>query len=267
MNETPVLGRREFARRGLIGGVGAFVVAHADGVAAQPVRAPQLIGDHDILNFLLNLEYLQAEVYTVASSGRRIADYSTATSGAGTAGETIGGGVVSLDARVRELAIQLAVDERAHIQALRTRLGTAAVAKAAINLEALGFGFGSESEFLTLARLLEDLVMTAYQGVTGLIGDGHLRAAAMGLALAEAQHSGVVRTLVAERGLIVPRFDAVDVPPLPSPGGRMFNAGTDGICVVRTASQALAALYRTSTQFASSGGFFPAGLNGLVRNV
>jgi len=260
------VGRREFARRGALAGVAACLPGQVV-AAQQPSLEPQLIGDYDVLNFLLNLEYLQAEVYTVASSGRRIADYGIATSGHGAATHTVGGAMVSLDAPVRDLAAQLAAGERAHVGVLRTRLGAAAVAKPAIDLEALGFGFRSETEFITLARLLEDLVMTAYQGVTRLIGDAGLRTVAMGLGLAEAQHSGIVRALVAERNLVVPGFDAVDVPPPPSPGGRIFNAGADGVCVKRSASQALAVLYGTQTQFANAGGFFPAGLNGVVRNV
>jgi len=266
MNGTRI-GRREFARRGLAGGVGACVGANATGVAAQQMRDPKSISDDDILNFILNLDYLQAEFYTVASSGRRIADYSVGIGGVGTAGETVGGAAIALDPRLRELVTQLAVDERAHVKTLRDRLGARAVAKPAINLEATGAGFRSEAEFLELARLLEDLVMTAYLGVSGLIGDPRLRATAVGLALAEAQHANTFRSLVSERGLVVSRFDALDVPPPPSAQGRHFNVDADGLCNMRTASQALAVLYRSQTQFTTSGGFFPAGLNGVVRSV
>lgn len=261
------VGRREFARRGALAGVAACLPGTAIGARGQPSLEPRLIGDLDILNFLLNLEYLQAEFYTVANSGRRIADYAVATTGHGSAADTIGGAQVGLGEQVRGLAAQLAVDERAHVQALRTRLGAAAVAKPAINLEALGFGFRSETEFIILARLLEDLVMTTCQGVMGLLGDAGLQAAARDLGFAEAQHASAVRTLVTQRGLVVPRFDAVDVPPPPSPDGRLFNADDDGMSLKRSASQALAVLYRTSVQFANAGGFFPSGLNGVVRNV
>lgn len=266
MNGTQI-GRRDFARWGLAGSVGACMAASASGVAAQQLREPKSVSDDDILNFILNLNYLQAEVYTIASSGRRIADYSIGVGGAGTAGETVGGAVIAFEPRLRDLVAELAVDERAHVTTLRERLGARAVAKPAINLEATGAGFRTEAEFLELARLLEDLVMTSYLGVIGLIGDPRLRATAMGLALAEAQHANTFRRLVSERGLVVSRFDAFDVPPPPSSQGRHFNVDAEGLCHARTASQALAVLYRTQTPFASSGGFFPGGLNGVVRNV
>lgn len=261
------IGRREFACRGLTAGIGSFVATRAGDADAQPALEPRLISDTDILNFILNLDYLQAEFYTVAISGRRIADYRVGTGGVGTAGDTVGGAAIAFEPRLRDLVTQLAADERAHVKTLRARLGAVAVAKPAINLEAKGAGFRSESEFLVLARLLEDLVMTSSQGVIGLIGDPRLRATAVGLALAEAQHANTFRSLVSERGLIVSRIDALDVPPPPAPQGRLFNVDTDGLCHVRTASQALAVLYGTEAPFAAAGGFFPQGLNGVVRNV
>lgn len=261
------INRREFACRGLGAGIGSWVATRAAHAEAQPSLAPRLISDTDILNFILNLDYLQAEFYTVAISGRRIADYSVAIGGLGTAGETVGGAAVAFEPRLHEVVTQLAADERTHVKTLRDRLGSLAVAKPAINLEAMGTGFRSEAEFLVLARMLEDLVMTSYLGVSSLIGDPRLRATAVGLALAEAQHANTFRSLVSERGLVVTRFDALDVPPPPFVDGRHFNVDAEGLCNVRSASQALAVLYRTETPFAAAGGFFPQGLNGVVKSV
>lgn len=265
--KTAGINRRQFATRSLTAGIGALVATRGTAAEAQSSLEPRLISDTDILNFILNLNYLQAEFYTVASSGRRIADYDIGINGIGAAGDTAGGAAIAFEPRLRDLVTQLAADERRKVQTLRERLGATAVAKPAINLEAMSTGFRSESEFLVLARSLEDLVMTSSLGVAGLIGDPRLRATAVGLALADAQHANTFRSLVSERGLIVSRIDAADMPPPPTPGGRLFNVDTEGLCNVRSASQALAALYRTATPFASSGGFFPAGLNGAVRNV
>lgn len=259
------INRREFSCRGLTAGIGSLLATR--GADAQWSLEPRLISDHDILNFILNLDYLQAEFYAVAVSGRRIADYSVATSGVGTAGDTVGGAAIAFGPRLHEVVTQLAADERAHVKTLRDRLGSLAVAKPAINLEAMSTGFRSEAEFLVLARMFEDLVMTSYHGVSSLIGDARLRATAVGLALAEAQHANTFRSLVSERGLVVPRFDALDVPPPPAAGGRLFDVDSEGLCHVRSASQALAVLYRTETPFAADGGFFPQGLNGVVKNV
>ncbi|MDP2321264.1 MAG: ferritin-like domain-containing protein [Acidobacteriota bacterium] len=261
------INRRQFACRGLTAGVGSLVATRGAVAVAQPSLEARLISDNDILNFILNLDYLQAELYTVAISGRRIADYSVAIGGVGTAGDTVGGAAVAFEPRLHEVVTQLAADERVHVKTLRDQLGSLAVAKPAIDLEAMGAGFRSEAEFLGLARMFEDLVMTSYLGVSSLIGDPRLRATTVGLALAEAQHANTFRSLVSERGLVVPRFDALDVPPPPSAVGRHFNVDSEGLCHVRSASQALAVLYRTETPFAAAGGFFPQGLNGVVRNV
>ncbi len=47
------------------------------------------VTDTDILNFALNLEYLEAVFYLIAAFGRRLA--STDTTGTGTLGEVKGG--------------------------------------------------------------------------------------------------------------------------------------------------------------------------------
>jgi hypothetical protein len=60
--------------------------------------------DIDILNFALNLEYLEAELYTVATTGRRIREIGIDVSGAGNLGATTGGSVVSLEDRVSTVA-------------------------------------------------------------------------------------------------------------------------------------------------------------------
>jgi hypothetical protein len=50
----------------------------------------------DILNFALNLEYLEAEFYTVATTGKTIEQSGIAVSGTGNPGPTTGGNTVNL---------------------------------------------------------------------------------------------------------------------------------------------------------------------------
>ena len=132
-------------------------------------RQAQSLTDVDILNFALNLEYLEAEFYTVATTGRRIEDLGIGVSGVGTLGGTVGGSVVAMDNRVMQVARDIANEEQMHVKLLRTALGSAAVAKPAINLAALGIGFANVTEFLTLARAFEDVGVTAYNGAAPLI--------------------------------------------------------------------------------------------------
>lgn len=257
--------RREFGRRAVATGLWAAVGTAALGLPSD--AAAQSITDVDILNFALNLEYLEAEFYTVATTGRRIEDLGIGVSGVGTLGGTVGGSVVSMDNRAMQVARDIANEEQMHVRLLRSALGSAAIAKPAINLAALGIGFGSINEFLTLARAFEDVGVTAYNGAAPLISSRAILASAAGIALTEAQHAGVLRYLVYDRGIAVPQLDNLDVPPLASPNGRLFNVQNEGLSPARTPSQVLAIVYANRNPGARNGGFFPAGFNGTIRTV
>lgn len=257
--------RRDFAKRTMAAGLWAAAGASVIGSGAT-VQA-QGITDVDILNFALNLEYLEAEFYTVATTGRRIQDLDIGVTGTGTLGGTVGGSVVSMDNRVMQVARDIANEEQMHVKLLRTALGSAAVAKPAINLAALGIGFANANEFLTLARAFEDVGVTAYLGAAPLISSRAILAAAAGIALTEGQHAGVLRYLVYDRGIAQPQLDSADVPPLGSPNGRLFNVTNEGLSPARTPSQVLAVVYANKTAGATSGGFFPGGFNGTIRTV
>ncbi|MCA1584169.1 MAG: ferritin-like domain-containing protein [Acidobacteria bacterium] len=245
--------RRAFAKRtigaGLWAGGAAMMMGSANSVQAQSVT------DVDILNFALNLEYLEAEFYYIATTGRRIADAGISVTGTGQSGATTGGGRVALDERTRTVADHITLDELQHVRFLRTALGSAAVAKPAINLEALGIGFRSQNEFLTLARAFEDLGVSAYGGAAAAISSRAILERAARIALTEAQHAGVLRLLVSDNRVVVPALDGIDVLPLMSPGGRLFQVDGDGLSNIRTPAQVLAV----------GGAFFPNGVNGNIR--
>ena len=191
--------RREFAKRtmatGLWAAVGAAVVGQSTPASAQSLT------DADILNFALNLEYLEAEFYTVATTGRRIEDLGIGVGGVGTLGGTVGGSVVSMESRVAQVARDLANEEQMHVRFLRSALGSAAIAKPAINLAALGIGFANMNEFLILSRAFEDVGVTAYNGAAPLISSKAILAAAAAIGLTEAQHAGELRYLVTTAAL------------------------------------------------------------------
>lgn len=253
--------RRAFATRTIAGGLvaaGAFATSGAADVFAQSLT------DESILNFALNLEYLEAEFYTVATTGRRIADLGIGTTGRGRAGETTGGAKVALDANVQVVADHVTLDEQNHVRFLRTALGSSAVAKPAINLEALGLGFRSQAEFLALSRAFEDLGVSAYAGAAKLIKNPGILEAAARIALTEGQHAGVFRYLVFLANAAQPQVDMLDVPTLGSPNGRLFQVDGNSLSTVRTASQVLTVAYGGGT---SSGAFFPDGVNGDITRA
>lgn len=146
-------------------------------------------------------------------------------------------------------------------------MGSAAVAKPAINLAALGIGFNNVTEFLVLSRAFEDVGVTAYNGAAPLIGNSRVLATAAAIALTEAQHAGVLRYLVADRSIAVPQLDNLDVPPLGSPFGRTFNVFNEGLTPARTPSQVLALVYASQNPGTNRGGFFPNGVNGTIATV
>jgi hypothetical protein len=253
------LARREFAKRMIAGGAAAYGVATLGGTA--DVLAQQ-ITDFDVLNFALNLEYLEAEFYTVATSGQRIQDAGIGVSGKGRAGATTGGSKVSLDDRTMTIAQMIALDEQAHVRLLRTALGNQAVAKPSINLAALGLGFNNQAEFLTVAAIFEDVGVSAYAGAAMLIDNSTFLGAAAQIALTEGQHAGLLRLLASDNKLNVPPVDGKAIPPLGQPNGRLFFVDGNGLSPMRTASEVLNIVYAGRRD---GGGFFPDRVNGVIE--
>lgn len=256
--------RRRFARSVMLGGLG---VAATAAIGTDDLLAQAGITDVDILNFALNLEYLEGEFYTVATTGSRLSEIGIGVTGTGKAGDTVGGGRVAMNDRLRVVAEQIALDEQVHVNFLRDALGRAAVAKPAINLNALGVGFGSAQEFFAVARAFEDLGVSAYGGAAYLVKNPAILTAAAQIGLTEAQHAGVIRLIVSDLGQPVPLVDALDVPPLMTPNGRLFQVDGAGRSTIRTASQVLAVAYGSATPGTRGGGFFPDGVNGIIAVV
>ncbi|HWB32495.1 MAG TPA: ferritin-like domain-containing protein [Acidobacteriaceae bacterium] len=164
--------------------------------------------DVDILNFALNLEYLEAEFYLHAATGSGL-NSSDAGSGAGTV--TGGTQVMGLTAAQQNILNEIAYDEQEHVRFLRKALGSAAVARPAIDLtnsfnalaSAAGIAstfnpFGSWDAFMVGAFIFEDVGVTAYAGAAPLISTAGITAgylgAAAGIMAVEAYHAGYVRT-------------------------------------------------------------------------
>lgn len=175
------------------------------------------ITDTDILNFALNLEYLEAQFYTLAVYGVTIDNLPTkiqvAVNG-GTAG-TVAlkpsfAAVPFANTTIAAYAKETAIEEGKHVSFLQSALGPKAVSMPNIDLynsfNALaglaGIGgsfdpFADDASFLIGAYIFEDVGVTAYHGAAGLISDkkGILPAAA-GILAVEAYHAGLVRTSI-----------------------------------------------------------------------
>jgi hypothetical protein len=258
--------RRRFLRAvGLTGlGVGAVSVA-----ARTPASAAPAISDAAFLNFLLNLEYLEAEFYSRAISER---------------------GVPFQTPNLRSYANTIGYDAREHIAFLRGALGSAAIAQPTIDLGAgftgmaLGAGltqpgetfdaFANDRDFLLGAFFLEDVGVTAFKGVVPLLSDRALLNSVVGILAVKATHAGIIRTSVYDMGLQAPA-GAISEMRARLGGGKdegfyigdatvMVPADEQGLAYGRTPGEVLNILYLTQGRV-SSGGFFPMGVNGELK--
>jgi hypothetical protein len=262
--EGKLAGRRGFLRRlGLASaGVGAFLVK------LDVAHAQSTITDTDIVQFALNLEYLESEFYTVARTGSTIDKMGVGITGSGNAGATTGGQKVTFieGSSLAMSAEEIAGDERAHVTLLRTTLtsiGGTPVAKPAINLNALGTGFESQEAFIALARAFEDVGVSAYGGAAPLISNKTILAAAARILAAEAEHTANLRLHAALYQAKTAAVDVLDILPAPS-GTRYISVDSNGLTAVRTPGQVLNIVYGSKAN-AASGGFFPNGANGVLN--
>jgi hypothetical protein len=291
-------GRRAFLQTlGL--GIAGTAILGATGTSAQAQVAPD-VTDADIVNFALNLEYLEAEFYlnAVNGSGLKAGDIQ----GVGPVGAVNGGGraVPFSDANVRRYAFEIAADEEAHVRTLRAALGSAAVSRPRLDIDfaftaaarAAGLigpndrfdAYANDNNFLLASFIFEDVGVTAYLGAAPLIRDKGILAAAASILAVEAYHAGIIRTTLFARGLIA-QADAISnardsldgasdldqgisgtqsaTPGFNQSDANLVPTDRNGLVFARTPGQVLNIVYLNTTQ--SPGGFIPGGLNGRLR--
>ncbi len=249
--------------------VGALSVVETKSAAAQTMT------EMDVLNFALNLEYLEAEFYTYAYYGYGIERFGIGTSGVATGSNPTAGGTTTGGSKVtfsnnlvfsQAIGAEIGSDERAHVVLLRSFLGGAAIAKPNINLLALGMGFGSEAEYLTLSRIFEDIGVSAYAGANHLLTTSLVLTTAARILAVEAQHVASVRTQIARLNIPTPMLDGADIVPPPTGTQTQYLSinVSNGLPAVRTPGQVLYLAYGNQAG-ATQGGFFPTGVNGVLN--
>jgi hypothetical protein len=258
----------------------------------------KLVTDEDILNFALNLEYLEAEFYLRATTGSGLAD--DEVSGKGTLGAVTGGAHVPFnDPVISQYAVEIADDEHNHVLFLREALGSAAIARPQIDLvnsftnAAIAAGvitsgqtfdpFADQVSFLLGAFVFEDVGVTAYHGAAPFIHTSAYLSAAAGILAVEAYHASEVRTLLYGMGQndpsLITTADKISALRAAADGsagdghdqglvdadGNANIVPTDdnSIAFARTFDEVLAIVYLGSAT--TPGGFFPAGTNGLIH--
>ncbi len=211
------------SRRKMLSIGASSLAAFALGVNARTAKAATSYTDADILNFALNLEYLEANFYYLSAFGTTIDKANAASTAAGaplitlsgsvgTPGTVSGGSLVPFTTiQVASYAIETAVEEGKHVQLLLQALGSSAVAQPAINLGTSfqtlataanipgGPGFNpyvSDDAFLVGAYVFEDVGVTAYHGAASLLTTPANLTTAAGILAVEAYHAGLIRTTI-----------------------------------------------------------------------
>lgn len=267
-------------------------------------EAQTTVTDNDILNFALNLEYLEAQFYTLATSGVTI----DKMGGTITGGNGAAGGTVSVKSNpmvpftsgslVQDYAMETAAEERNHVKFLQTALGSASVAMPNIDLmasfntlaAAAGIAtpfdpFASETNFLLGAFIFEDVGVTAYLGAAPLISSSSILSAALGIHAVEAYHAGAIRTQIFRAGAPATTLSRQ----IAAARAKLDGTNNDDIGVETVTNTALnqtastivdvvpsvaRVVGRTTTQVlqivyggsaTTPGVFFPNGLNGTIK--
>lgn len=258
------IGRRGFLTTLGVAGAALSAVALTgcsnDGPITTPGIAPSV---NDVLNFALNLEYLEATFYSYVATGSGL----PAADIGGNPGTVTGGAKVTFtNPVIGQLATQLATEERQHVELLRAAIsgnGGTPVDLPALNLGALG-AVTNDATFLALARQLEGVGVSAYAGgAQYLVSNPAALNYAAQILHVEAQHAGFLRELCIVNGVTSAAVDQQDAPPSLT---KIFNTdATTGLSPVRTTSQVLQIAYGAAGVLGvAKGGFFPNGLNGPI---
>jgi hypothetical protein len=287
------------SRRTMFTGLRTAALAGATAAAAfgpasaqtpvQDSRARHGLKDDDILNFALNLEYLEAEFYLTATTGQGLDASLTGAS----AGAASGARLAQLSTPlVQMFARNVAKNEFDHVYFLRSALAADAVQRPVIDFhagfsavgQAAGLGadfdpFKDDYNFLLGAFLFEDVGVTAYKGAAPLLTNKDYLQSAAGIHAVEAYHAGCARAMLYRMGpearaaanKISALRDKLDGPTTLDQGievdghANIVPADSGGICFSRTPQQVLNIVYGTAGSGVSKGGFFPDGTTGKIQ--
>ena len=156
--------RAAFLRKGAMIGAAAGLMA----LSATDADAATM-GDIDILNYALTLEYLEAAFYREAVSKGALAGHT------------------------KKFAAVVAQHEQAHVKALEGALGSKAVKKPRFDFQGTT---ANQQTFEETAMVLEDTGVAAYKGQAPLIKANAVLEAALSIHSVEARHAAWIRDIL-----------------------------------------------------------------------
>ena len=278
-------------------GAGALAFSAMASLGAKTASAATpTYTDVDILNFALNLEYLEAEYYLRAVTGKGLP-----TSLTGTDGTNVTAPATTLvpftTPAIAGWALKIASDEYAHVNFLKVALGASAVVEPTIDFiysfstlaAAAGLipangtfnPFASEIDFLLGAYIFEDVGVTAYAGAANLLTTPSNVAYGASILAIEGMHAGLIRSFLAEIGgstatnqisaLRQSLSGVTDYGTNQSATGGLpltfANSDVNGQVFRRTPQQVLNIVYGVAGPGHVSGLFFPHGVNGTFAST
>jgi len=267
----------------------------------------QALTDNDLLIFILQLTYLQAEFYSMAILGVPLPPD---LAGAGAPAIVGPRQITFKTAALGEMFRELAFGKLDQLTCLREMLGSAAVSRPAVDLDVTENGvftriarsaaivkspetfdvYASEEAFLLASFFLEDIITAAYKGALPLFQKSATIAICGGLLATSACHTAMVRSQLYLRGLasgstlrqrsirlsdLRDSYDsATDLDQgvsggsatTPNNSANVTNADGEGLIYGRPPQLTLNVVYLTNLP-ATSGGFFPDGLTGTIRQT
>ena len=294
------LRRAALGSAGVATSLAGVTLGAAPAYALNPAGAND-VSDAQIFNFALNFEYLGAQYYLAATGNAPLPPNLTGASG----GLQLPPGSTRVpfnSPATAGFAQQLAVDEQAHVIFIRAAIaaeGGTPINQPLINLNtswsalAVAAGllqpgqtfnpFSSEANFFLGAYVLEDVCVTALCGAAALLTDPNNLAYAASILGVEGYQVGLIRSFLSEIGgdvatnaisalrsnlsnAVMPTGMVNDV----GTGGNgnpfnFVNADYNANAFRRTPQQVLAIAYGTTVVGATSGGFFPNGVNGTIN--
>ncbi len=234
-----------------------------------------------VLNFALNLEYLESNLYISVTGAAPL------SAGLG-AGAPITGlpGKLNLDPVTLATFENLVSDETKHITLLRAvifQLGGTPVSQPVIDYSLGGtMSITTQAQLLAVTRQFTAVGTSAYAGGAALfIGNPFVLTGASQILGAEAQHLGGLNALCNFQGVTSPAVDSLDYPPSSpnqfftvNPVDAPFAVGP-AFGPIRTPQQVLGIVYGVTTPKTSptpaagitKGGFFPQGVNGSIHST
>ncbi len=167
------MNRSAFIAKGALA-VGAVYGMTMVGPFIRKAFAQGEMGDIDILNFALTLEYLEAAFYDQAKAEGKY------------------------DAEATELVDLIGKDEAEHVSALKATISD--LGGTPVEAPGVDFGqaFANQGSFLELAQTFEDTGVSAYNGAGPALKSKELLATAGTIVQVEARHAAAIRLLNGE---------------------------------------------------------------------